>query len=87
MIAIISNQISDEEKLSHLINIPNIKVSKKLNVIDGIRYRSGKRNCFEAYVIIDGKQKTKHFSINKYGYEEAKRLAEEAKIVLQTLIN
>ena len=76
MIEIItSNHVNTEKQL---LSLGAVK-SKSRNIIGGIRYRPGERNCFEAYGTIAGVLKTRHFSINKYGFDEAKRLAEEAR--------
>lgn len=61
-----------------LINLGAEKLTTR-NIINGVRYRGGTRNCFESYGVVNGVLKTRHFSINKYGFEEAKRLAEEVR--------
>lgn len=76
MVEIITSDCIDTEK--QLLNVGAVK-SKSRNIIGGVRYRPGKRNCFEAYGTMNGVLKTKHFSINKYGFDKAKRLAEEAR--------
>lgn len=82
--------IKFRRKLLDIITSESIDISEKLeslgafkskakNIIGGIRHRPGERNCFEAYGNVGGVLKTKHFSIKKYGFNEAKRLAEEAR--------
>lgn len=79
--------VNEEDIETSLINL-GAKQQARRNTINGVRHRGGSRNCFESYGVVDGILKTRHFSINKYGFEEAKRLAEEARqSFIATIIN
>lgn len=67
----------------------NRKVSgRNKSGIHGVHYRDGSRNCYVAYWRdINGKQRSKSFSVNKYGSELALFLAQEYRTTMMERLN
>jgi len=78
----LNNTIENLRAVSHMLNMHNLKLFSTnktgfTGVLSRTDYRSG--HYYDVFVAIwkglDGKQKSRSFSINKYGKEEAFRLA------------
>jgi AP2 domain len=76
-----NNRRKNLRKTNSTMNNLNCKFSKNnTSGRTGVRYSEGQGNrsaYFEAQYRINGKSKTKRFSVKKYGYDEAFRLVEQ----------
>jgi len=78
----LDNRIKNLLKTNHKLNNNNRSAPKKYkddpNHILGVRYIE-KTNVWEARIKQDDKQYSKNYSVNKYGYEKAKKKAIKAR--------
>ena len=48
--------------------------------VDGVNYNKGLERWAAAWIRLDGSRAFKSFSVNRYGHDEAKHLAEKARL-------
>lgn len=78
-----NNKKSNLRIVNTSINIRNASLRKDNSTgTKGITYEKGKRYKAE-WCDLNGKKHSKSFSINKYGKEEAKRLATEFRLSIE----
>lgn len=73
------NRFENLRKTSQAINSRNAKMNKRNSTGTAGIYLDKKLNWIAIWQTIEGKQKARSFASNKYGYEEAKRMALDAR--------
>ncbi|WP_257824158.1 HNH endonuclease [Aggregatibacter actinomycetemcomitans] len=74
---ICDNKISNLRAVSRSVNQQNRKLNNNKILPSGIRFRKN-RNAYQVYWLLNGKQKSKYFSLSKFG-EDALKLAMMAR--------
>lgn len=82
----LDNRKSNLRNVSNSENIKNSSLRKdNRSGRKGVSYETGKRFKVEWYE--EGKKKTKSFSINKYGYDEALKMANNFRDIIDKKLN
>lgn len=82
----LDNRKSNLQNVTNSGNMKNLSIRKdNRSGRKGVTLETGKRFKVEWYE--EGKKKTKSFSLNKYGYEEALRLANEFRDIVDNQLN
>jgi hypothetical protein len=83
----LNNCISNLRKADHKLNNNNRSISDSSNaVVLGVTF-CAKDNCFRARIKQDEREYSKQFSVGKYGYEEAKQMAINARREYNQIFN
>jgi len=83
----LNNCISNLRKADHKLNNNNRSISDNSNaVVLGVTF-CAKDNCFRARIKQDEREYSKQFSVGKYGYEEAKQMAINARREYNQIFN